>query len=152
MLILDDYVKNLEYEHNNTKQISQNEIRNKYDESNLMFIQTGNRMIGDSITMMFFKNHQLEICFFDNLDEDFSDVFPIAYSVNYDKQKNNNKYSFYECGWGSLLYVDKKIDKKFYDELIRLAKENEVEFYNGLPYENFIHSYWITIAKKIVNN
>ena len=103
---------------------------------------------------MFYKNHQLELCFVDDVHEDFSDVFPIAYSIKFDKEKDNDndKYAFYECGFGSILYVDKKINKLFYDELIRFAKDNEVEFYEELPYESFIHAYWITIAKKILNN
>jgi hypothetical protein len=50
-------------------------------------------------------------------------------------------YELYGCGFGSTLYVDKRINTKFLDELIKLARENEIDFYNNLPYETFIYAY-----------
>ena len=149
MVSLFDCEENLKNELENTKEIKLNEVKDKYTESDLMFVLTGNRMSGDAFTMMFYKNNEIEICTAEEVNDDFVNLFPITYSTNYNANKSNDKYEFYECGFGSILYVDKKINTKFYTELVRLAKINEVDFYNDLPNETFIYSYWITIAKNI---
>ena len=106
MLTIYDYLENQKYELENTKEIKQKDIRNKYKETNLKFILTGNRISGESCTFLFYKNKKIEVCYIDDLNDDFSDVFPIAYSIEYNNNQENKKYDFYECGYGSLLYVD----------------------------------------------
>ena len=84
MLTIYDYLENQKYELENTKEIKQKDIRNKYKETNLKFILTGNRISGESCTFLFYKNKKIEVCYIDDLNDDFSDVFPIAYSMNVD--------------------------------------------------------------------
>ena len=90
MISLFDCEENLKYELDNTKEIKQKELREKYTESDLMFVLTGNRMSGDAFTLMFYKNHQLEICFVEDFNDDLSNIFPIAYSIDYNTNKSND--------------------------------------------------------------
>ncbi|MBR4178837.1 MAG: hypothetical protein IKR57_05790 [Bacilli bacterium] len=140
MLSLFDFNDNLDYEYKNTKEVDVNKIRDLYDESNLLFIMGPNRMNPSDIIFMF---DDMKICFFDGTKYNFKDIFPNAYVM-----ENNSKYNLYDCGFGSLLYVDKKIDDIFRKELIKYAEDNEVAFINGLPIDSFIRAYWITIAKE----
>ena len=151
MLTLFDLGDNLRNEYANTPNVLQKDIRKKYTEDNLMFVMTGNRMNGYICTYAFVKNGRIEVCS-DETFEDFSDVFPISWSIDYSENKDNSKYALYWCGWGSILYVDKRVNKEFLDELIKQAKEYEIPFRDGLPAEHFIFAYWLTIAKKIIGN
>ena len=132
----------------NTPTIGQEKIRDKYTEKDIMFAEFSGRM-GDFVLLLFYKDGKYELCDFDDIHEDFSDVFPITFSFN-DKIAKK-KYAIYDCGFGCYLCVDKIFDKQFNDELKNESKKSGFDFVNDIPFELFVHSYWLTIAKNVLN-
>ena len=149
MLTLSDYVKNLEKECESIQNVKQAYVLEKYTEDNLLFLETGNRM-NDTNLFLFKKDDQIELCIIEDLDIKIYNAFPIVFDIESLYNRSSKEYKFYETGFGGLLCVKNSCYEKFNNELIKLAKENEVEFYDNYPNDNFIHGYWISVAKKII--
>ena len=121
--------KNLEKECTSIHYVKQSYVLEKYTEENLLFFESGNRMNENSI-FLFKKDNEIELCIVEDFEE----------------------YKFYETGFGGMLYVKNAYYERFDDELTKVAKENKIEFYDNQPTVTFVHGYWITIAKKILQN
>lgn len=148
MLTLSDCTKNFEKERENFKYVKQAYIIDNYDKSDLLCVETCNRM-NDSYIFLFYRNKKIDICVVDDIDDKIGEKFPIATDVHIFFDRKSSDYDLYESGFGGLICVKKSIGKKFNDELNRLAHEYDVEYFNGVPNVNFVNCYWITIIRNI---
>lgn len=148
MLSQSDYTKNWEKECEKFQYVKQSYIIDNYEKSDLLCLETFNRM-NDSYLFLFNKNNTLEVFVIEDMDENIGTKFPIATDIQIFFDRKSEYYDLYESGFGGLVCVDKSISKDFYNELNRLAREYDVEYFNDVPNENFVHCYWITIIENI---
>lgn len=151
MLTFSDINKNLEKECESIHYVEQPYVLEKYTEENLLFFESGNRMNENSI-FLFKKDNEIELCIVEDFDNKLCDAFPMLIESDITSNKFSKEYEFYETGFGGVLYVKNAYYKHFNDELTRVAKENNIEFYDNQPAEIFVHCYWITTAKEILQN
>ena len=149
MLDLSDYIKNVKKESTQIQYVEESYVIEKYSEEDLLFFETSNRM-SDTYLWLFKKNNKIDIFIIEETSKQIVKKFSMLDNIDIYKSEVSNNYDFYECGFGGLLCVRKTISEIFNKELNRMAKENEIIYFNGKPDEMFIHAYWITIAKKIL--
>ena len=149
MLTLSDYAKNIDKEYDAIQLVKQSYILENYNESDLLFVETYNRMM-ESYIFLFNKNNKIELFVIEDMNEDIGEKFPIVNDVNIFLLRESKNYDLYEAGFGGLLCVKKSINKEFKKELYKMAKEYNVEFFNGILNVNFVHCFWITIARNII--
>jgi len=153
MITFDDMIKNLRKEQEHIDyEPNLKEICEKYSEDNLLFYETGNRMSGPGGLFLLRKDNISKIIYVDEEDELLYEHFPIAMNLDYkyDTDYDNEKYNHVFTGFGGKLFIDKKIYDDFYNKADELVHKYEMMADDNYIDENFMHSYWITIANDIL--
>lgn len=150
MLSMYDIVQNMEKEQKIIEyDYDLNDICKKYKEEDLLLYETGNRMSGAGGIFFLRKDGKNEIIYVDEKDELLFKNFPIAMNLEYNHENDyeNEKYSHIFSGFGGKLYIDKKIYEEYYKKAKELSDKYNMPFENDTFDENFLHGYWLTIAR-----
>ena len=67
----------------------------------------------------------------------------------HDNNYENEKYNYIFTGFGGKLYIDKRIYDEYYKNAKELANKYNMPFENNTFNEQFIHGYWLTIAREM---
>lgn len=149
---MNDIIKNLEKEQNHTEyEYNLNDICNEYNEDNLLLYETGNRMRGNGGIFFLRKDGKNKIIYVDEVNDLLYKHFPIAMNLEskHDTNYENEKYNHIFTGFGGKLYIDKKIYNDYYNNAKELSNKLNIPFENNTLNEQFIHSYWLTIAREM---
>ena len=149
MLSLTDFVDNLENECKSIHYVKQSYVLEKYTEDDLCFFESENSM-NDNNLFLFKKDDEIELCVIEDFDRNLCDKFPILLNPESFFNRSSTEYKFYETGFGGVLCVKNLYYEIFNTELTKVAKENKMDFHDDQPSDMFVHGYWITIAKKIL--
>lgn len=152
MLHLDDIIKNLKQEQEYIEyDYELNDICNKYNEDDLLLYETGNRMGGTGGVFFLRKEGKNKIIYVDEVNDLLYKHFPIAMNLEnkYETDYENEKYNHIFTGFGGKLYIDKKIYDEYYKNARELSDKLNAQFENNTLDENFIHGYWLTIARNM---
>ena len=153
MLNTEDIIRNLEKEQEYVDyKCNLNDICKKYNEDDLMFYETGNRMGGAGGIFFLRKDGKNKIIFVDEVDNLLYKHFPIAMNLEYKYESNyeNEKYNYIFTGFGGKLYIDKRIYDDFYKRAKELSDKYKMSYDNDTFNEQFMHGYWLTIARKML--
>ena len=152
MLYMDDIIDNLKKEQEYIEyEYDLNDICNKYNEDDLLLYETGNRMSGKGGIFFIRKDGKNKIIYVDEENELLYKYFPIAMNLEYKHDNNyeNEKYNYIFTGFGGKLYIDKRIYDKYYKNAKELSDKYNMPFENNTFNEQFIHGYWLTIAREM---
>ena len=144
--------ESIEYEYDLKK------VCEEYTEDNLLFYQSGNRMGGLGGIIILYKDNKYRILYIDEENELLFKEFPIAMNMemelfdrHYDLNYKNEKYEWYDTGFGGKLYVDRKIFDDFKNALYSFFEKAGEPIENNYPTEYIMYGYWLTIAKSVLN-
>lgn len=149
-MYLDDMIKNLEKEQKIIEyDYNLDDICKEYNEDDLLLYETGNRMSGAGGIFFLRKDGKNRIIYVDEKDELLYKHFPIAMNLEYNFKNDyeNKKYNHIFTGFGGKLYIDKRIYDEYYKKVKELSDKLNAPYENNTFDEQFIHGYWLTIAR-----
>lgn len=160
MITMTELIENLEKEIESVEyEYDLKEVCKEYNEEDLYYYESGNRMSGLGGIIILYKNNKYRVLRIDEEDELLYKTFPIAMNMefelfkrDYDEKYQNEKYTWYFTGFGGKLFIDRRVFEDFKKVLYSFLDNVELPVENDYPNEQVLHSYWITFAKKVFNN